>query len=987
VKAKWFLLLIAVSLMLLTACVYVELDTHVTVSFASEGELMIEDVKIEPGTLLEVPEVPLREGYVFAGWYSDPELTTVWNFEYNNVTEEMTLYARWKVKTDFTQTFKVLSIGNSFSEDAHKYLWSIAQAYGIPEANIVIGNLYIGGAELAQHSTNILQNNANYTYQKYTSATKEDTSDVSIEAVLSYEEWDVVTFQQASYYSGLPSQYADYVYKLTNFVDAHATNPNVMIAWHMTWAYQQTSNHSGFLNYDRDQMTMYEGILNAVATKIDPMSRIQIVIPSGTAIQNARTSFVGDLLTRDGYHLSDPLGRYIAGLSFFKAITEFDIDALTFAPEGVSETHVLMAKEAVNQAIMNPREITNSTYTEAPEPEVIEVNGVPLTFAYQMGFWGSGATSVSPDTDALHDDFVAVSPIPKYLLPIGSEITIADGYQYRMIFFNKTGENTYQVVYRSDLIQQNYKVIDENFWEDYDYIGFNIASNPYSSLTGRVDEVAGYLGLYHPEGTGAGHVDTELTWSSGVYTVGGSQIEANVNYISSNPLTPDYYDFDTVFEVADGYKIAVVTLRFFEGQYEVLTVSNFQVEDIYIDQAYAEGVELFAFILTTSDEATDLSTIDPQIIIETHPGIVVHYDEAMTFISGYWETGKTAITTTNANMDFLNQYAASQPQSAHYYQDVTEITIADGYQVRIVYISYDGFGTYTVLSRSNWTTGVINIDDTFFGDATHIAFNISTVPTSNISGVLETLPTQFSFTRLEPTYALGYWNTGSSSLVSSTSYAGSSVIPRQFLPAGTVVTLDDGYQVRLIFLSYDSENGYMVLTRSENMTGTFVISDGFYQDYDYIAFNLSTLPTSNLTNVLDTLSSHMTLSTFNQSLVPHVDALSFVSGYWNNSAVSVTTGDTTFIKGFAASSVLSKTYVDAYTTLTIAEGYQVRVIYFDYSFNQYTVLYRTANLTGTITLDDTFWGDYQYVGFNISKVVSEDLSDALDMLPGLLTFS
>jgi hypothetical protein len=43
----------------------------------------------------------------------------------------------------------------------------------------------------------------------------------------------------------------------------------------------------------------------------------------------------------------------------------------------------------------------------------------------------------------------------------------------------------------------------------------------------------------------------------------------------------------------------------------------------------------------------------------------------------------------------------------------------------------------------------------------------------------------------------------------------------------------------------------------------------------------------------------------------------------------VTTGDTACIKGFAASSVLSKAYFDGCSTLTIADGYQVRVIHFD----------------------------------------------------------
>ncbi len=56
---------------------------------------------------------------------------------------------------------------------------------------------------------------------------------------------------------------------------------------------------------------MYQAIADAVK-KAAKVNKIKIVIPSGTAIQNARTSFIGDHLNRDGYHLDVKIGRYTA---------------------------------------------------------------------------------------------------------------------------------------------------------------------------------------------------------------------------------------------------------------------------------------------------------------------------------------------------------------------------------------------------------------------------------------------------------------------------------------------------------------------------------------------------------------------------------------------------------------------------------------------------------------------------------------------------
>src|SRR5690606_23808084 len=67
---------------------------------------------------------------------------------------------------DGSDTLRVLAIGNSFSQDAvEQYLHELAAAAGKP---MVIGNLYIGGAPLSRHWTNVQGDSAAYSYRKIT---------------------------------------------------------------------------------------------------------------------------------------------------------------------------------------------------------------------------------------------------------------------------------------------------------------------------------------------------------------------------------------------------------------------------------------------------------------------------------------------------------------------------------------------------------------------------------------------------------------------------------------------------------------------------------------------------------------------------------------------------------------------------------------------------------------------------------------------------
>ena len=64
------------------------------VKFESNGGTYIADVEVENGNALAAPSDPVREGYVFLGWFEDQACTIPYDFS-QPVTNSMTLYAKW----------------------------------------------------------------------------------------------------------------------------------------------------------------------------------------------------------------------------------------------------------------------------------------------------------------------------------------------------------------------------------------------------------------------------------------------------------------------------------------------------------------------------------------------------------------------------------------------------------------------------------------------------------------------------------------------------------------------------------------------------------------------------------------------------------------------------------------------------------------------------------------------------------------------------
>ena len=85
--------------------------TRYTVSFDTNGGNKISSERVKRNGTLTEPTTPTKDGFDFAGWYTDKELKTKYDFS-AKVTKSMTLYAAWaEKKTDNSKNQIILTIG------------------------------------------------------------------------------------------------------------------------------------------------------------------------------------------------------------------------------------------------------------------------------------------------------------------------------------------------------------------------------------------------------------------------------------------------------------------------------------------------------------------------------------------------------------------------------------------------------------------------------------------------------------------------------------------------------------------------------------------------------------------------------------------------------------------------------------------------------------------------------------------------------------
>ena len=235
-----------------------------------------------------------------------------------------TLATQATAQTKDDGTLRILAIGNSFSDDGTEYLPALLENLGVE--NVEVARLYVGGCTLEQHVN--FYDNSEAAYKFYHSKAGENKwveskEKVTMQYALAMGEWDIITMQQASGFSG---QYDSYTPHLSRLIEAvKKAQPQAELVWHMTWSYSSDSNHKHYKHYNNDQQQMNSAIDNCLHTLLAEFDEIDRIIPSGTVVKSLRKSAINNYpkdLTRDGFHMGHGAGRYALACTWYETLVE-----------------------------------------------------------------------------------------------------------------------------------------------------------------------------------------------------------------------------------------------------------------------------------------------------------------------------------------------------------------------------------------------------------------------------------------------------------------------------------------------------------------------------------------------------------------------------------------------------------------------------------------------------------------------------------------
>lgn len=294
------------------------------------------------------------------------------------------------------KVLKVLTLGHSLAVDAGHMLALVAHAEGYKEMKVA--TLYYSGCPLNQHVKFATENAPEYklyvssTTEPYKAPTIMDA--VTMEYALRLDYWDIIVMQGGVFEIAKDNTYTDgNIQWLQKYVNEQKLNPLAIFAWNMAWApptsnalrdtypYENNGYYSGYLPYNDDRTTLYKAITKCVSDNILTDDTFQFMIPSGTVMENALSSYLEEAdLHRDYVHATD-LARVMVSYAWFCRLTgvekldEIKLDTVPvalFRSNTGTEDWVLTEEEkalileSVNNALADPLNMTPSQYTAAP---------------------------------------------------------------------------------------------------------------------------------------------------------------------------------------------------------------------------------------------------------------------------------------------------------------------------------------------------------------------------------------------------------------------------------------------------------------------------------------------------------------------------------------------------------------------------------------------------------------------------------------------
>ena len=296
------------------------------------------------------------------------------------------------------KTLKVLTLGNSGAVDCGHMLALIAKTEGYE--NFKLATLYYSGCSLTMHVGFMSKNEA--VYKLYVSST--DTpdkiptimNDVTMEQALRYDYWDIVVMQESSWdiAGGDSAGIGNNIQILQKYVRENCMNPSAKFVYNSNWAgpldntlrdtYPNPENnvyYTRYTAYGDDRSTLYNAIIQGVQNAIVPDDSFEYIIPCGTAMENALSSYWEEKdIHRDYWHATD-LARimvsyvWMCRLFGVEQLDELKVDSIPMtlfkSMQGVedyvlTESDKAIILESVNNALKTPFAMTQSQYTTAP---------------------------------------------------------------------------------------------------------------------------------------------------------------------------------------------------------------------------------------------------------------------------------------------------------------------------------------------------------------------------------------------------------------------------------------------------------------------------------------------------------------------------------------------------------------------------------------------------------------------------------------------
>ena len=271
-----------------------------------------------------------------------------------------------------TDTLRLFLIGNSFSQNATRYLPQLATEGGHP---LKIGRAELGGCSLQRH----------WEIAEAAEKNPEDPkgkayNGKSLRELLSVGTWDVVTIQQNSMNSGDVTTYSPYAKKLVDLVKS--IQPKARIVMQQTWAYRvdakqftQVSDKQ-FASSAKEMWEKSRASYHTIAGqlgiplfpvgdafwKINSDPKTAYKPDAGFNVDNAQSPSLPDQTNslHVGYHYNNSqkiafdanhaneAGCYLGGLVWYAALFHESPGKLKFRPDQVPEEFAAQLKVAAH---------------------------------------------------------------------------------------------------------------------------------------------------------------------------------------------------------------------------------------------------------------------------------------------------------------------------------------------------------------------------------------------------------------------------------------------------------------------------------------------------------------------------------------------------------------------------------------------------------------------------------------------------------------